>query len=718
MKIPDKQFCYSRKILAVALLSALGLAHADDEEIAQLIKPDSTVSVEVNTATGDSKDRTIYGQYNGQRKDSSNLILNIDVVKRDDATGQWTNIEGRNLGLDNGELRISQQKQGDWKYTLGYSETVRRDPRTLNTGVLNVGTASPTVTSLVAPGTGTNIDLSIKRAEVSASTEKWLSPNLKFELSAKNENRKGARLSGTGLVCAPPLFSSISSSPCSPVSGAMLMLPEPINSKTKQYEARLDYSSEKFMLSGGLYFSFFTNAFGSLNPTVNGNLYNPDGSTLDTSIAPGNTLAGYLQQPVALPPDNQSSQFYLSGNYAFTPQTHATFKYSNTHATQNESFANMGLNGEPAGFSNLGGVVDSDMAQLGLTARPLSKLSLLANLRYENKADKTPLALYNGSYTNDLNSSNKLTGKLDASYQLPDNYRATLGLDYATVHRDRPVSTAAVWNAAIPSVAGLREDTRELGFRVEMRRSLSDTLNATVGYVQSQRDGSSWLSVDPSSTTGAYPMTMMDRQRDKIRMSADWTPIDMLSLQLMFEQGNDSYTAPSDKGLRDTGMSSYGVDAALTLSEDLHLTGYMNIGNQTLHVDHNVGYQAELENLDTSLGLGLTARVSSRIEMGGELSHISDRNRYTQSMATGAPIVDGGLPDVMYRSTSLKIFGKYAVQKNADIFLNLIQQRVHFDEWTWSANGTSFSYADYSTVTMQQNQNMTFIGLNYIYKFK
>ena len=187
----------------------------------------------------------------------------------------------------------------------------------------------------------------------------------------------------------------------------MLMLPEPINSTTKQFEAKLNYSGDKFMVSGGYYGSFFTNANGSLNPTVSGNLVNPDGTTLDTSVSPGNTLAGYLQQSVALPPDNQAHQLYVSGNYAFTPTTRATFKYAYTHATQNEDFGSMGLTGAPAGVSNLGGVMDSNVAQLGVTARPMTKLSVLGNLRYEDKADKTPLALYNGAYTNDLNSSKK-----------------------------------------------------------------------------------------------------------------------------------------------------------------------------------------------------------------------------------------------------------------------------------------------------------------------
>ena len=719
MKIPKKQFRFNQKLLALSVLAAFGPAHADEEEVAQFIKPDSSVSVGLTAATGESKDRAIFGQYNGHRLDGSNLLLDVDIVKRDDATGLWTNFEARNLGLDTNELRFSQQKQGDWKYSVEYNEMVRRDPRTINTGLVNPLTTAPTVVSLTTPGSGPNLNLDIRRKGASLSAEKWLTPNLMFEASVKNEERNGARLSGIGLACSD--MAIISSIPCSTTTGAMLMLPEPINSTTKQFEAKLNYSGEKFLVSGGYYGSFFSNANGSLNPTLSGNLYNPNG-TVNTSTS---ELVGYLQQPVALPPDNQAHQLYVSGNYAFTPKTRVTFKYAYTRAEQNKDFASMGLTGAPVGVTNLGGAVDTNLAQFGLTARPMSKLSMLANLRYEDKADKTPLALYNGAYTNGLNSSTKYTGKLEGSYQLPDNYRATVGVDYASIRRAHPVGTVTI---PVNSLSALREETHEYGYRAELRRSLSETLNAAVSYAQSRRDGERWMQLSPGfppvsdttiyTATGTFPMTMMDRKRDKLGVSADWMPTDRLSLQFMFENGKDTYSAPTTKGLRDTGMTSYGIDAALNMSENWKLTGYVNQGSQTLHVDHSVGYMAELENVNTSLGLGVVGRPSSKLELGGDLSYMKDRNHYKQSMATGAAIVGGGLPDVTYRVASLKLFGKYALQKHADIRVDLVHQSVVFNEWTWAYNGTSFTYSDNTTVSMQQKQDVTFLGASYIYKFR
>ncbi|MFA7269734.1 MAG: MtrB/PioB family decaheme-associated outer membrane protein [Sterolibacterium sp.] len=741
MKLSKQNFAFStlnptagtrQTLLAVSLLAAFAPAQASDE-VDQLIKPDSALSIGVAGVSGNSQDRSIFGQYSGMRKNNASLVLDVDVVKRDDATGTWSILQGRNLGLDNRELGATYGKQGDWKLSAEYSEITRRDPRTINTGMQNAGTTSPSVVSLSAPGTGSDLNLDTKRKGVTLSGEKWITPNLQFEASFKHEEKDGARLFGRGIACG--VFAAVrntcgtpaGTSLLSATSTAMLLLAEPINSTIKQFEAKLNFSGEKFLLSGGYYGSFYSNANGSLNPTVTGSLWNSNGTA---SLAAGNPAQGFMSQPMALPPDNQAHQVYLSGNYAFAPTTRGTFKLAYTHATQDRDFTAAGLAGAPAGVANLGGEVNTTLAQFGLTAKPLAKLSMLANLRYEEKEDKTPLALYNLTgedppYTNTQFSSKKITGKAEASYQLPDNYRATLGVDYQQVKRDRPASTTI-----IDGLSALREETREEGYRAELRRSMSETLNAGISYVNSRREGSNWLSVVPGAgfpavpdstiynRYGAFPMTLEDRKRDKVRITADWSPLEALSLQFLIEDGKDTYTAPSEKGLRDTGMKSYGIDAAWKISDNWKLTGYWSLGRQTVHVDHSTGYLAELENVNTAFGLGVTGKPMSVLEVGADLSYLNDSNRYRQGMSNGAALAGGGLPDVNYRQTILKFFGKYAVQKNADIRLDLMHQRAKLDEWTWGYNGIPFAYSDNSSVSMQPNQKVTYLGAAYIYRMK
>jgi len=76
------------------------------------------------------------------------------------------------------------------------------------------------------------------------------------------------------------------------------------------------------------------------------------------------------------------------------------------------------------------------------------------------------------------------------------------------------------------------------------------------------------------------------------------------------------------------------------------------------------------------------------------------------------------LPDVRSRLTNLKLFGKYALEKVADIQVDLVHQRAKLDEWTWAYGGVPFAYSDNSSVTLQTAQNVTYIGARYIYKLK
>ena len=705
MKTTRHHSGFTQKVLFLTVLAAFGPAHADDDEIAQLIKPDSTVvSAGLGFASGNAADRAVFGQYSGWRTNGFGLLLDFELIGRDDATGLWTNFSGSNLGLDNRELSFSQQKQGDWTYSAAYSELVRHEPRSVITGVQGGGTVAPVVNPAAAL---TEQKLELKRKGVTLGVEKWLTPNLMVEATFKSEEKDGARLFGIGNYCS----NAISGYPCSTTAGALLLLPEPINSTTQQFEARVNLSGDNYLLSGGYYGSFFSNNNGAMKPVINAPGWNAG-------------LVGYLQQTVALPPDNQAHQFYLTGNYSFTSWIRANFHVSQTKATQDHDFASMGLTAAAGLPANFGGEINSTVAQLGLSVKPMPKLVLTGNWRYEDVKDDTPIALYDGIYTNTPNSSEKATGKAEASYVLPVGFRATLGVDYAYMKRQRPIATTSV-----TSLTALREWTEELGYRAELRRSMSDTLNTSVSWTTGIREGERWMSlvpgpnlfkevryVDINNPIGTFPFTMMDRKRDKIRVLADWMATDELSLQFSADTGKDSYAAPTTKGLHDTGMSAYGIDAAMTLSEAWKLTAYLNRGEQTLHVDHNVGYIAALKNVSLSAGFGAVGKLAKNIEVGGELAYLDDNSRY--ELGSGNANAPGVLPDVVYRSTTLKLYGKYALDKRTDIRVDLIHQRVKFDEWTWGNNGTPFLFSDNTTVTMQPNQNVTYLGVRYGYRFK
>lgn len=748
MKVTKKPFCLGRTLIATAVLAAFGTAYAQDDDIARLTQLQSSVGVGVGAVSGDQGDRSIFGQYNGMREDRGYLMLDIDYMKRDDATGTWTIVKGQNLGLDSRELGFTLNKQGDWKFSGDYSELVHREIRTVNTGMLGVGSTTPTVVRLATPGSGTDQHLELKRTGLGLSGEKWINSALQLQVSFKNEDKDGTRFWARGYECATGVCATTQNA--TNQRWALLFLPEPVDSNTKQIEAKLNYHTDQLFVSGGYYGSFYTNSNGNVKATVTAPLNGSIGQSVN-NIGP----LAVLNLPMALPPDNEAHQFYVDGNYRFTPKTRMNFKLAYSRATQNESFAAMGLADGTQPRADLGGQIDSTLAQVGLTTHPMERLSVNANLRYEKKDDKTPIAVYNVEggtlWSNGHLTNDKTNGKIEATYLFPASLRGTFGIDYEKVKRELPLAQPVVGSSGVllAGFNGLRGETQEVGYRAELRRSISETLVGAVAFSHSKRDGSDWYNLctnaactaaglvygglysggvlsAATTNTGAYPFSLTDRTRDKVRLSADWAANDRLSVQFVAEGGDDKYSPPSSAGLQKSKLSLYSVDASYVLSERWKLTAYASQGDQTINTGQNTGYRAELKDNNTAIGIGLTGKPNSRLEVGGKLSYINDVNKYAFSLYplnTNAGAIAqvntyGGLPDVTYRETKLNLYGKYALRKNADVRVDLVHFKAKLNEWAWGYAGVPFTYQDNTTVSIDPNQSVTFIGATYIYKFK
>lgn len=802
-------------LLAMAVLAAIGQGQAlaqQSDEVRQLTNPESSVTIGGAGVSGDKADRAQFGQFTGLRKESGYLLFDIDYLTRDNATGTWYTLQGRNLGLDNRELRAGMQKQGDWKVMGEYNEITRYSPFTINTGMTDAGTTRPVIKVLTTAGSGSDLDFKLQRKSIGGVVEKWLSPNLKFEFSMKSEDKTGTRLWGRGYdcaayVCGPSTTTALNQANF--LKNAILLIPEPIDSNIKQIEAKLNFHDEKLNLVAGYYGSLYTNSNGSISPVVPNALLGGNG-TLVGALYPavgsniiaggGTSLQNVLQLPMALQPDNEAHQFSFAGNYAFTPTTRATFRYAYTRATQSKDFASMGLSGSAPGADNLEGRFDTVAAQMGLTSRPWKDLFLLANISYAHKEDKTPNALYNveakaivpattpASYTN-INqvgvpgavwnnnhvTNTDLIGKLEGSYRLPENFRVTVGMDYRMKEREVPESRV---EEALAGLGPLRGKNTETGYRIDLRRSMSESINATVGYSHSKRSGSDWTNLstlDPSTlpvnsnlnnylintycgglpcygqVTSAqnilglsagtpFPLNMADVERDKWKATLDWSPFENLSVQLVGEEGKDKNVTYADpvagrRGWSKTDNNFYSLDVTYAMSEKWKLTAYASGGKQTNMVTHS-GYIADLNNHTDAYGIALNGAVSSVLQVGASYTYINDVNKYgvaantgtagdrltgltvTQPSATNLAQAAVGVPDVTYRKALFSVFGMYTLNKVSDLRLDVVYQKAKYDDWVWGTATTPFIYADNTTVRQQVDQSVTFVGVTYMYRFR
>ncbi len=813
MKTTKQNLRVGPTLIAMAVLAAIGQAQAQQsDEVKQLTNPDSSVTIGAAGVSGDMQDRAQYGMFNGMRKDGGYVLFDIDYLTRDNATGTWTMLQGRNLGLNSRELRGGMNRQGDWKIIGEYNEITRYSPFTINTAMGDVGTSRPNIRTLAVAGSGSDYDFKLQRKSLGGSVEKWLSPNLKFEATFKNEDKTGTRLWGRGYDCASYVCGTSTTTAMNQANflkNAILLIPEPVDSTIRQIDAKFNFHDEKLNLTAGYYASFYTNSYGNISPIVPNSLYGGN-QTLVGALYPavgtniiaggGTSLQNVLQSPMALPPENQAHQFSVAGNYAFTKSTRATFKYHYTHATQNQDYASMGLGaGAPTG--SLNGRVDTVAAQMGLTSRITKDLNVLANVSYARKEDKTPNALYNveakaifpattpTSYTN-VNqigvpgavwnnnhvSNTRLLGKLEASYRLPENFRVTVGADYDEHERLVPESRV---EEALAGLGPLREKNTEKTYRIDLRRSMSETLNGSIGVSTSKRGGSDWTNLStlnpdsptPNSALNTYlintfcggrecygqvlpasvllqlngntpfPSSMADVKRDKVKVTLDWNPTEQLSVQLLAEDGKDKNDMPINdfaggKGWRDTRVNFYSLDVSYAFNADWRLSAYASDGEQTMHLNHSTGYMMDLKNRSEAFGLAVVGQPTKQLQVGASLTYINDVNKYGVAAASGlggnaqvgfsttppsaANLAQAavGLPDVVFRKTLVSLYGLFTLNKNADIRVDVANQKTKYSDWVWGTPNAPFVFSDNTSVKQQVDQTVTFVGVTYVYKFR
>jgi MtrB/PioB family decaheme-associated outer membrane protein len=741
MKTPVRRPALRPTLIAFAVLAAFGQAHGQSAESkpAEAAAEQTTRSLQASVtvggawASGDSADRAFFGQYNGLRDQSAYGLLDFDYRRSDSADGSSSGLAGTNLGLQTRELLLYWGKQGDWRFTADYGELVRREPYTVNTGLAGAGSTTPQV-SYLAGGTGSGSDFEpqTKRRGVGIGVAKWFGPGLQFSANLKSENKEGSRIFGIGMNCPSTVAVNCGPTTTANTGSAVLLLPEPIDSNHSQAELRLNYAGERLRLSGGYYGSFYSNSHGTLTPGIPGSLNNPLGSPLPLS----NGLAAILANPVALPPDNHAQTLDLTGNYTFAPSTRGNFKLAYSQARQDQDFAGTGLAGAPAGVTNLDGEVNTTLAQVGLVSRPIARLTLLAEGRYEDRNDKTPIALYNtegaATWTNRDYSLQRTRGKLQATYQFAGAYLGTVGVDYESIERADFTPTSAALGAS-----ALRQDTDETTWRIQLRRRLTESFSGEIRFSSSDRDGSNWLrptagggvtEVADASTlpgTAIFSPTLADRRRDQLKVQANWQPTDALMLVVSAAGGKDDYSMPSDYALRDSKVRLFTVDATYALSDAWNVNGFASYGTQQLNQARPAGAILAFDNTNTTVGVGATGRLSEAIEVGGSLAYVSDNNEYAQTLdplanpSSGALLAaTGGLPDIKFQQTELRLYGRYALASNQALRLDAIYQQTKYDDWAYEYGGVPFTYGDNTTVALDQNQSVVYIGVSYIYSWR
>ncbi len=659
-------------VIAASLAAAFGTAQAnwefdsEEESLAYHSRPESMVRFGLGYL---NEDAARFGQFTGLDDMGLYAIGEVRLVKLDDATGTWMRLDGRNLGLESRNLRFEHEAQGNWRYIVDYRKSPRRSPYTVNTGLAGIGSDSVQINGRPLRDTS----LKTVRESVGLAGEKILARGFDLKVNFKHETKKGERMFGR----QGPNF-----------------LAEPIDHEMRQVDVVLGYTGERLQLSGGYYGSFFRNG----------------GNALWVDRATQN--AGAFS-PISLSPDNQAHQFHLAGGYSFTPTTRGNFKVSRSVATQNDRFMELfpGQN-NISERTNLGGKVVTTLAQAGISARPTSDLSVRANLKYEDRDDKTPVVQYyvpgataTSDGSNHRRDFRQLKGNVEASYRLPENFRLTGAVEYDKRTRN---------TQDVRSVS-FRRNTEEIAYRLALSRSLSQTLNGSIAYVRSERDGSRFKTnerLDGSTIPNmnlVAPLHLADRDRDTIRLRLDWMPTEALSLAFLGDVSRDKYSG-RELGPHKRRANFLSVDASYAISYDWQAHAWFT--RDTSRAINRTGtdavrWQANLRTAGDALGAGLRGRATERLEVGADFQYSRDRSTFGLSSAED-------LPKVKYSLASLKLSAKYAMQRDLALRFDVIHDRWRTNDWMWQG----WTYADGTTVNQDRKQNATFVGVSVQYNWR
>lgn len=706
------QKCFELTALAAALMVAFGSAMAQDEEgyPAPLDQPVSSVSAGLGYW---SDDRPQFGIFDGMRDDGVYLLLDADIVKRDDDTGTWKTLEIRSLGTDAREVRGEYLRQGDFGLSLEYNQIPRLAPYTINTNLGGLGTTEQVVGDAIATGalTGRNVQLETERKRLGVGFYKNLHtfmPGVDFKVNFTNEKKEGNRHWSRG---ASAEFAA-----------------EPIDFTTNTLEALLNYAGKALQLSGGYIGSWFQND----NDLV-----------CHRTIAASCTgdFAGNVSDPafLSLPFDNQAHQAFMTGAYRFTPSTMGTFKVSYTRATVDEAIPTASVSTGTDftyinGPTHFDGEVNTTLMQLGLTARPMPKLSVLANVRYHDVDDQTPrydLVGNNGTLVVSGHSTplsyTTTSGKLEGTYTLPQGYSATAGVDYSDQDRTVPFGGDLDLDGDDDErYVPFRANLEEITYRLQLRKSLSETLSGSIAYLHSDRDGSDFSVARGANVDEIAPLHIADRERDKIRLTADWAPADALGVQLNIETSKDDYgsSAARPHGVHEGKANLYSLDVSYRLSENWRTSAWASHDNnkiyQTGRGPGGTGIKdASQKDTGNAVGLNLIGMLHPKTKVGADISRVKEESSIVQAWDGGAVTQ---VPDITSTAVRIKLFAEYALQKNSDIRVDLIHERWKSDDWTWRfSDGSNFQYGtatDGTTVIVDPKQNASFVGVRYSYNFQ
>lgn len=670
-----------------------------------------------------SRDTARFGIHNGLDEQGLSGIAGFALQATDAAgrhTGYWE-FSGQNLGVDSRSIAFEQGRQGVYRFTLDYAglPTVRSDSS--RTPFTDPGDNYLALPGNWVPATSTagmtqllpslqDADLELKRERLRLGYDKVLPQHWQLRTSYQNETKDG--ISSLGAV--------IGNSGGNPRA---VLLPQPIDYRTQQFDAALSYADGGKSFEIAYYLSAFGQGERSLtwqNPYAAISGWGSNSAAVDIAEA----SVGYPdgEGRAALPPDNQFHQISMLGGYQLGDYSHLNADIAVGRMTQNETFLPYTVNPvlaasitEALPRNSLDGRIDTTLFNLRFSSRPTPRFNWRAAWRYDNRDNKTPRDEYffiagdsitqtdAGSASSTLSryrrnepySYREQKYSADASYRVARRTDLSAGVERRDIDRDYSEREQAI------------EDTVKFG----IKSTLGERFTAGLDLARTRRHGSSYRGEEPflSSYRPDYtgnPATlgwenhpdlrkyyMADRIRTRAALSANYLMGEAWTTSLGVNYLQDDYNR-SEMGLTDSKMTGYTLDISYNPGGDNLLYGFYSHDNMDSDQDGRAfrgsakaadsadparDWFATLRDETDTVGLGFKRELSNTLSIGADYVYANARGEV--DVTTGAALSAAPLPDTLVRLQSLEMYGDYLLRPGTTIKARYRVEKYHSRDW-------------------------------------
>jgi len=606
-----------------------------------------------------------FGEYRGLGDEGGYALADAEASSRGD-NGHYAEVTARDLGLTRRKFRVEAGRQGGYRVYLDYSQLPKLGPDTGSTPYRGAGddvltlpedwVAAETTAGMDALQRNLKgLDLKQRRKRTEAGGSVRVFGNWELSGRFRQERKEGKKSIGAAIG---PGFGG----------ARAVILPEPVDYETNEVEAKAIYAREGFQAEVGYFGSFFTDNNRSLtwqNPFAARD--EPDG-----------------RGRLALPPDNQFNQIAGSLGYDLRDETRITANLALGRMTQDESFLPFTINPDlqrPLPRSSPDAKVDTRLVTLKILSRPLDRLRLVGEYKFDERDNNTPRAEYDYVVADSGDSLVSRTNlpygyrrkllRLEGGYELLGRTDLSVGAEHDRFERRYQEA----------------DKTKESGVWAKLKSSPHERVDLRLGYEFRDRDNEGYSQVAeivPPQNPLMRKFYMADRERHKAIASATARFNSAWTLALSADYSDDDYSR-SQVGLTDGKDYSATVDATYSPRRGLSAHAFYTrqrieskqAGSQTFSTPD---WLAETTDTFDTLGAGLKLTLlAERLDIGLDYVYADSEGRIdiASDLAPTEP-----LPDFKTRRHTVSLNATYRLKQDMDLRLGYLYEWYRSDDWT------------------------------------